>query len=87
MSNDLQPVLQYLEILSVKIAKLEAEQIVARNMIGKLAARVHRVEYEEMEGLQSRMEVSAKQALLPALMEGMAVLSEAEVRQHLGLNA
>lgn len=87
MSNDLQPVLQYLEILSVKIAKLEAEQIVARNMIGKLAARVHQVEYEEMEKLQSRMEQSAKQALLPALMQGMAVLSEGEVRQHLGLSA
>lgn len=87
MSDDLQPVLQYLEILSVKIAKLEAEQIVARNMIGKLAARVHQVEYEEMEKLQNRMEQSAKQALLPALMEGMAVLSQAEVRRHLGLSA
>ncbi|GHB80865.1 hypothetical protein [Persicitalea jodogahamensis] len=87
MSNDLQPVLQYLEILSVKIAKLEAEQIVARNMIGKLAARVHQVEYEEMEALQVRMEKSAKKALLPALMQGMAVLTEEEVRQHLGIGA
>ena len=87
MTNDLQPVLKYLEILSVKIAKLEAGQIVARNMIGKLASRVHQVEFEEMEALQSRMEVSAKQALIPALMQGMAVLSEAEVRQHLGLGA
>ena len=87
MSNDLQPVLQYLEILSVKIAKLEAEQIVARNMIGKLAAKVHQGEYEEMEALQGRMEKSAKNALLPALMQGMAVLSEAEVRQHLGIGA
>ena len=87
MANDLEPVLQYLEILSVKIAKLEAEQIVARNMIGKLAARIHQVEYEEMEGLQNRMEKSAKKALLPALMQGMAVLTETEVRQHLGLGA
>ncbi|WP_373511099.1 hypothetical protein [Persicitalea sp.] len=87
MTNDLQPVLQYLEVLSVKIAKLEAEQIVARNMIAKLAARIHQVEYEEMEALQGRMEQSAKQALLPALMQGMVVLSESDVRQHLGLNS
>ena len=77
--------LQYLEVLSVKIAKLEAEQIVARNMIGKLAARIHEVEYAEMEALQSRMEQNAKQALLPALMQGMAVLSETEVKKHLGI--
>ncbi len=83
--NDLQPVLQYLEVLSVKIAKLEAEQIVARNMLGKLAARVHGVEYEEMVALQLRMEQSAKQSLLPALLAGMVVLSEDEVRLHLGL--
>jgi hypothetical protein len=85
MSDNLQPVLQYLEILAVKLAKLEAEQIVARNMIGKLAARVHEVEYAEMENLQLRMELTTKQALLPALMQGIAVLSEAEVRRHLGL--
>ncbi len=83
--NDLQPVLQYLEVLSVKIAKLEAEQIVSRNMLGKLAARIHAVEYAEMEVLQTRMEQSAKQSLLPALLSGMVVLSEEEVRLHLGL--
>ncbi len=77
--------LQYLEVLSVKIAKLEAEQIVARNMLGKLASRIHEVEYEEMQALQSRMEQSTKQSLLPALLSGMVVLSEAEVRLHLGL--
>jgi hypothetical protein len=86
MSNDLQPVLQYLEIMAVKIAKLEAEQIVARNMIGKLAARIHAVDYAEMEALQVRMEQTAKVALLPSLMQGMAVLSEPEVRRHLGLD-
>lgn len=85
MSNDVQPVLQYLEILAVKIAKLEAEQIVARNMIGKLASRIHAVEYAEMEALQGRMERTTKIALLPSIMQGMAVLSEAEVRKHLGL--
>ncbi|MBU1819930.1 MAG: hypothetical protein KKG00_00260 [Bacteroidetes bacterium] len=85
MSDNLQPVLQYLEILAVKLAKLEAEQIVARNMIGKLAARVHEVEYAEMESLQLKMELTTKKALLPALMQGIAVLSEAEVRRHLGL--
>jgi hypothetical protein len=85
MSDNLQPVLQYLEILAVKLAKLEAEQIVARNMIGKLAARVHEVEYAEMEMLQLKMELTTKKALLPSLMQGIAVLSEAEVRRHLGL--
>lgn len=83
--NDLQPVLQYLEVLSVKIAKLEAEQIVSRNMLAKLVARVHEVNYEEMVALQTRMEQSAKRSLLPALLAGMVVLSEDEVRQHLGL--
>ena len=85
MTSDLQPVLQYLEILSIKIAKLEAEQIVARNMIGKLAARIHEVDYAEIEALQKRMELATKQALLPALMQGIAVLSEIEVRKHLGI--
>lgn len=86
MSDSLQPVLQYLEILAVKIAKLEAEQIVARNMIGKLASRVHTVEYTEVETLQLRLEHSAKVALIPSLMEGMVVLSEPEVRKYLGLS-
>ena len=85
MTSDLQPVLQYLEILSIKIAKLEAEQLVARNMLGKLAARIHQVEYAEMEALQMRMELTTKQALLPTLMQGIAVLSEAEVKKHLGI--
>ena len=85
MTSDLQPVLQYLEILSIKIAKLEAEQLVARNMLGKLAARIHQVEYADMETLQMRMELTTKQALLPTLMEGIVVLSEAEVRRHLGI--
>lgn len=84
--NDLQPVLQYLEVLSVKIAKLEAEQIVSRNMLAKLAAKVHSVDYEEMVALQTRMEQSAKQSLLPALLAGMVVLSEDDVRLHLGLS-
>jgi hypothetical protein len=86
MTSDLQPVLQYLEILSIKIAKLEAEQIVARNMIGKLVSRVHAVEYTEVEMLQLRLEQSAKAALIPSLMEGMVVLSEPEVRKYLGLS-
>ncbi len=86
MTSDLQPVLQYLEILSIKIAKLEAEQIVARNMLGKLAARIHQVDYAEMEALQVRMELTTKQALLPTLMQGIAVLSEAEVKKHLGID-
>ena len=85
MTSDLQPVLQYLEILSIKIAKLEAEQLVARNMLGKLASRIHQVEYADMETLQMRMELTTKQALLPTLMEGIVVLSEAEVRRHLGI--
>lgn len=85
MTSDLQPVLQYLEILSIKIAKLEAEQLVARNMLGKLAARIHQVEYADMETLQMRMELTTKQALLPTLMEGIVVLSEAEVKKHLGM--
>lgn len=85
MTGDLQPVLQYLEILSIKIAKLEAEQIVARNMLGKLAARIHQVDYADMEALQMRMELTTKQALLPTLMQGIAVLSEAEVKKHLGI--
>ena len=85
MTSDLQPVLQYLEILSIKIAKLEAEQLVARNMLGKLAARIHQVEYADMETLQMRMELTTKQALLPTLMEGIVVLSETEVRRHLGI--
>ena len=85
MTSDLQPVLQYLEILSIKIAKLEAEQLVARNMLGKLAARIHQVEYTDMETLQMRMELTTKQALLPTLMEGIVVLSEAEVKKHLGI--
>ena len=85
MTSDLQPVLQYLEILSIKIAKLEAEQLVARNMLGKLASRIHQVEYADMETLQMRMELTTKQALLPTLMEGIVVLSEAEVKKHLGI--
>lgn len=86
MSSDLQPVLQYLEIMSVKIAKLEAEQIVARNMLGKLASRVHGVGYEDMEAMRIKLEQSAKNSLLPSIMEGIAVLPESEVRKHLGLD-
>ncbi|GAB2793161.1 hypothetical protein GCM10027275_42700 [Rhabdobacter roseus] len=85
MFSDLQPVLQYLETLSVKIARLEAEQIVSRNILGNLAARIHNVEYKEIESMQQRMEQTTKQALLPSIMEGIHALSEAEVRKQLGI--
>ncbi|TDB68064.1 hypothetical protein [Arundinibacter roseus] len=85
MSHELQPLLRYLELLSVKVAKLEAEQIVARNMIGKLTATLHQAELTDIEALQRRLEYTTKLALLPSIMEGMAVLSEAEVRRYLGV--
>ena len=85
MFSDLQPILQYLETLSVKIARLEAEQIVSRNILGNLAARIHNVDYKEIESMQQRMEQTTKQALLPSIMEGIHALSETEVRKQLGI--
>ena len=79
-------VLRLQEINTLRVAKLEAEVVVLKNMVFKNLAKQLDAEYNEVELTHESLTQVALLKLFDSIKINVPHLTEKEVKEHLGLN-